>query len=254
MIFDSHAHYDDEAFDNDRDDVLKKAYESGVKYILNASSSIESSKRCVELAKKYSFIYAAVGVHPEDAASFNEESIGKLEELCSMEKVAAIGEIGLDYYYENGPEKDIQKDVFQRQIELAARKGLPIVVHDREAHGDTYEIISKYKNDVRGVLHCYSGSVELAREYVNMGFYIGFTGVITFKNARKSLEVLENVPLNRVLIETDCPYLAPVPFRGKRNDSGFLQYTARKASETLGMEYTEFCEKTAENARILFEI
>lgn len=255
LIFDSHAHYDDEAFDEDRDDVLKQVRESGISYIMNAGSSIESSRRSIELSKQYDFLYAAVGVHPEDADGFDENSIGILEELAKNKKVAAIGEIGLDYYYEDRAEDTLQKQVFEKQIELAIKLNLPIIVHDREAHKDTFDIIKKYsKMGLYGVMHCYSGSIEMVREYVKLGFFIGFGGVITFKNARKSVDVLKEVPIENILIETDCPYLSPVPFRGKRNDSRNLKYVIAKASEVLDVEEELFERKTEENAKRLFGI
>jgi TatD DNase family protein len=255
LIFDSHAHYDDEAFDEDRDEVLRQVRESVVSHIIDAGSNIESSKKAIELAKKYDFLYAAVGVHPEDAGGFDENSISILEELAQNKKVVAIGEIGLDYYYEDKAEDVLQKQVFEKQIELAIKLNLPIIVHDREAHKDTFDIIKKYsKMGLRGVLHCYSGSVEMVREYVKLGFFIGFGGVITFKNAKKSLEVLKEVPIENILIETDCPYLSPVPFRGKRNDSRNLKYVVAKASEVLGIEQEFFEKKTEENAKRLFGI
>lgn len=254
MIFDSHAHYDDEDFDEDREQVLKEVYESGVAYIVNAGASMESSRKAVELADKYAFLYAAVGVHPQDADTFSSSASDRLKELASHKKVVAIGEIGLDYYYE-GPDRELQKEVFEEQVKLALELNLPIIVHDRDAHRDTFDIIKKYsKNGLRGVLHCYSGDVELAREYIKMGFYLGFTGVITFKNARKSVDVLKSIPLDRVLIETDCPYLAPVPYRGKRNDSRYLKEVAQKACDELGLEYDYFTAMTMENGRRLFGI
>lgn len=254
MIFDSHAHYDDDAFDADREQVLEDIKRSGVSYVVNAGASIESSRASIKLAERFDHVYAAVGIHPQDAGTFDEGSIGVLRGLCRNKKVVAVGEIGLDYYYE-GQEKDVQKRVFEEQIKLALEQDLPVIVHDREAHLDTFETLKKYEDKgLRGVLHCYSGSPEMAVEYVKMGFYIGFTGVITFKNARKALEVLEKMPLDRVLIETDCPYLAPVPFRGKRNDSRFLEQVINKACEVLNLERDSLIKKTCDNAKRLFNI
>lgn len=254
MIFDSHAHYDDEAFDEDRDEVLRNVHESGIQYIVNAGSNIKWSEVSVELSDKYDFIYSAVGIHPENAEEFDENSIAMLYDLACSKKVVAIGEIGLDYY--NGSDdKKLQKRIFKEQLNLAIRCGLPVIVHDREAHGDTFDLIKQYSGKgLRGVLHCYSGSLEQAREYIKMGFYIGFTGVITFKNSRKAVEVLKGIPQDRILIETDCPYLAPVPFRGRRNDSRLLKYTAQKACEILGVEYEYFTDQTLKNAKSLFNI
>lgn len=254
MIFDSHAHYDDEAFDEDREEVLQEVQKSGISYIVNAGASIESSRASVELAGKHQFIYAAVGIHPQDADKFNSDSPGKLESLAGSKKVVAIGEIGLDYYWE-GPHKDVQKRVFEEQMKLALKLNLPVIIHDREAHGDTFDMVRRYASQgLLGVLHCYSGSPEMAVEYVKLGFYIGFTGVITFKNAVKSLEVLKVVPMDKILIETDCPYLAPVPFRGKRNDSRYLKHVVEKACQVLDIDYGYFAEKTCSNARDLFRI
>lgn len=254
MIFDSHAHYDDEAFDGDRDDVLKAVKKDGVGYIMDAGSNIESSRISAQLSRKYDFLYAAAGIHPENAEEFDENSIDILRSIAKFEKVRAIGEIGLDYYCDDS-NKELQKKVFEEQLGLAIDLGLPVIVHDREAHEDTYNILKKYGSEgLRAVLHCYSGSCELAGEYIDMGFYLGFTGVITFKNARKPLEVLSKTPIEKILIETDCPYLAPVPFRGKRNDSRYLKYTARKACEIMNMDFDSFTETTCRNAREFFRI
>lgn len=254
MIFDSHAHYDDEAFDIDRDEVLKNVRESGIGYVVNAGSDIKSSRAAAELASKYDFVYGAVGVHPEDAVQFNVDSVDILKELAGNRKIVAVGEIGLDYYYE-GYDRDVQRKAFEEQIRLALDLNLPVIVHDREAHGDTFDLIKEYaKKGLRGVIHCYSGSPQMALQYTDMGFFIGFTGVITFKNAVKSIEVLKSVPIDRVLIETDCPYLAPVPMRGKRNDSTNLKYVIDKACEVLNLDREYFTEKTCENAIKVFQI
>jgi TatD DNase family protein len=221
---------------------------------MNAGSSIESSRKSIELAGKYDYVYAAVGVHPQDAAGFDECCTAELSHLAADDKVKAIGEIGLDYYYE-GPDREAQRNAFESQIRLALDLGLPVIIHDREAHGDMFEIVGKYrKSGLRGVLHCYSGSPELMREYLKMGFYIGFTGVITFNNPKKSLECLGEIPMDRILIETDCPYLAPVPFRGKRNDSRYLEYVLKKACEVLKLEYGCLEDRTFANACELFDI
>lgn len=254
MIFDSHAHYDDQAFDQDRDDILRKVEESGIGHIVNAGTNIESSRLSVHLADEHGFVYAAVGIHPEDAGEFNGNSIKLLTELAGNSKVVAIGEIGLDYYHEN-TDGDIQEMVFDEQLRLAVDLKLPVIIHDRDAHKDTLDIIKRYgKKGLKGVMHCYSGSADMAKEYIGMGFYIGFTGVITFKNAKKSIEVLEQIPLDRILIETDCPYLAPVPFRGKRNDSSYLYEVVRKACEILNVEQDYFISMTCSNAQELFNI
>lgn len=254
MIFDSHAHYDDEAFEKDRQQVIEEVTKSNVGYIVDAGSDIESSRLAVELSEKFENVYAAVGIHPLDADKFDKDSILAIRELCSNRKVVAIGEIGLDYYYK-GAEKETQKSIFKKQLDLALELNLPVVIHDREAHGDTYDIIKEYQSrNLRGVFHCYSGSLEMARQYIGMGFYIGFTGVITFKNAKKAIEVLSGIPLNRILIETDCPYLTPVPFRGKRNDSRHLKYVIDKACEVLNLDQPFFEDLTCRNAKTLFGI
>ena len=252
MYFDTHAHYTDENFDTDRDETIRAVYESGVELVMNASSDYESSLRSLELAEKYPYIYAAVGWHPHDAKTFLDDSEKYLEKWCALPKVRAIGEIGLDYYYDLS-ERDIQREVFIRQMELARKLKMPVVVHDRDAHADCMEIIRKFP-EVKGEFHCYSGSAEMAREIIGMGWYLGFTGAITFKNARKALEVIEMCPLDRILLETDCPYLAPVPFRGKRNDSRYLPYMAQKVAEIKGISVEETAERTNRNGRRFFGI
>lgn len=253
-IFDSHAHYDDEAFDGDREELLNEIRDSGIEYIVNAGSNLESSRRTIHLADKYNFIYAAIGIHPQDAGEYDDKSYKILKDMCSNSKIVAVGEIGLDYYWE-GYNKDVQKRAFEEQVKLALEMNLPIIVHDREAHQDTMDMVKKYiKSGLRGVMHCYSGSAEMALEYVDMGFYIGFTGVITYKNAVKSVDVLKQVPIDKVLIETDCPYLTPVPFRGKRNDSRHLKYVIEKACEVLNMDSERFASATSSNAKRLFSV
>ncbi len=249
-IFDSHAHYDDTAFDDDRDVLLSAINKYGVCGIINNGSSLELCKKGLEIAHKYPFVYQAVGVHPEYAESFDDDTLNSLEAMLHDEKTVAVGEIGLDYHYEDGADKDIQKSVFIRQIELAKKHGLPIIVHDRDAHGDTFDILKEYKP--KGVVHCYSGSVETMREIVKLGMYIGMTGVITFKNARKAVECIAELPLDRLLIETDCPYLAPVPFRGKRCNSSMISMTAEKIAEIKGVTRSEILKATRENANRLF--
>lgn len=254
MIFDSHAHYDDEAFDDDRDEVLAAVRDDGVRYIMDAGSNIESSRFSAELARRYEFIYSAVGIHPENADGFAGNSLAEIRDIAKFKKVRAIGEIGLDYHYDDS-NREIQRKVFEEQVKLAIELNLPVIVHDRDAHRDTYRILKEYAGrGLAGVLHCYSGSNELAAEYVRMGFYLGFGGVITFKNAKKPGEILRSTPMDRILIETDCPYLAPSPFRGKRNDSRYLKYTARKACEILNVDFDSFTETTCKNARRLFGI
>ncbi|MGL5507008.1 MAG: TatD family hydrolase [Paraclostridium sp.] len=255
MLFDSHAHLNDEKFDEDREVLINSLKENGVELVLNPGACIETSKSSVELAKKYDFIYAAVGVHPHDVGNMNEEDIETLRKLATEnDKVMAIGEIGLDYYYDTAPRED-QKKWFKRQVELANELKLPIIIHDRDAHGDTFEIIKNVKNPEIGcVLHCYSGNVELAKEYIKMGCYISIPGTVTFKNNKKTVEVVREIPLEYLLIETDSPYMAPVPHRGKRNDPSMVQFVADKIAQEKGISYETVCEATKENAKKLFNI
>ncbi|NLY42735.1 MAG: TatD family hydrolase [Clostridiaceae bacterium] len=254
MFFDSHAHYDDERFDEDRDTLLKGMPGKGISYILNAASNIDSSKECIRLAEKYDFIYAAVGVHPHDAATLDDNSFQLIAEMAKSPKVVAIGEIGLDYYYDYSP-REVQKYWFRKQIQLARELGLPVIIHNRDAHADSLEIVaSEDISTVGGVFHCFSGSWEMAKRLLNMGIYISVGGPVTFKNAVKVVEVVKNIPLDRLLIETDCPYLTPVPHRGKRNDSTYIGYVAEKIGEIRGISTEKVAEITLENARRLFKI
>lgn len=252
MLFDSHAHYDSTRFDSDRHQLLASMPDCGVGRILNAGCDLASSRAAVALAHEYGFLWAAVGSHPDDADHVDDALLEEYRRLAADERVVAIGEIGLDYHYEDVP-REIQKQAFIRQLELARELQLPVIVHEREAHGDGMEIIRRYP-EVTGVFHCYSGSLEMARELVSLGWYVGFTGVLTFKNARKALEVAENVPLYRLLLETDCPYMAPEPFRGRRCDSGMLHRTAEKLAELRGVSPEEIARITWENASRLFRI
>ncbi len=249
-IFDSHAHYDDTSFDADRDALLVSMNEYGVCGIVNNGSSLELCKKGLEIAHKHSFVYQAVGVHPEFADSFDDNTLAELEGLLSDQKAVAVGEIGLDYHYDDGADRDVQKAVFIRQIELAQKHDLPIIVHDRDAHMDTLEILKDYKP--KGVVHCYSGSAEIMREILKLGMYIGMTGVITFKNARKAVECIAELPLDRLLVETDCPYLAPVPFRGKRCNSSMISLTAERIAEIKGVTRADILAATRENTNRLF--
>ena len=252
MYFDTHAHYDDEAFDADRDAVLASMPERGVELIVNPGCGEKSSLAAMELAERYSYVYAAVGWHPQEADSFDAASEDRLRAWAQHEKVVAIGEIGLDYYYE-GAAKETQKDVFARQLALAQELGLPVIVHDREAHADCMEIIRRYP-EVRGVFHCYSGSVEMARELLNLGWYLSFTGAVTFKNAQKAPAVVQSLPDDRFMIETDSPYLAPVPYRGKRNDSSLLAPIAQRIAELRGTTAEEIARITKENGLRFFNL
>lgn len=253
MIFDSHAHYDDKQFDIDREELLASLPESGVGTIVNVSASCESWKRCVEMAAKYPHIYAAVGTHPDEVGGLNEETFAELKEWCKKDKVVAIGEIGLDYYWDNETH-DVQKKWFIRQLDLAREMNLPVIIHSREAAADTMEIMKAHAQGLSGVIHCYSYAREQAEEYVKMGFYIGIGGVVTFKNAKKLKEVAAAIPLERILLETDCPYLAPVPYRGKRNQSSYIQYVAEEIAQIKGITAEEVIAVTEENARKMYRL
>lgn len=254
MIFDTHAHYDDDAFDEDRDALLAGMQEAGVEYIVNIGASMASSERSLALAKKYPFIYAAVGVHPDEVGELNEEKFEKLREWSMDEKVKAIGEIGLDYYWDKEGH-DLQKHWFLRQMELAHERNLPMIVHSREAAKDTLDMVIAAKPlELSGIIHCYSYSVEQAREYLNMGYYLGIGGVLTFKNAKKLKEVAEYAPLSQIVLETDCPYLAPVPFRGKRNDSAKIIHVAEELAAIKQVSVEDVLRVTNENGRKLYGI
>lgn len=252
MYFDTHAHYDDEAFDNEREKVLDSLASYGVELVVNASADMKSSRAGQTLAAKYPFLYFAVGVHPHDSENMTDADFDELRAISQDKKCVAIGEIGLDYHYDLSP-RDIQKKRFYEQMELARELKMPVIIHEREACQDVLDVVTQFK-DVRGVYHCFSGSWETAKIILNQGWYLSFTGIITFKNARKALEVLENAPHDRIMIETDCPYLAPVPMRGTRNFSGNLRYTARKAAEVTGLSTEELARITLENGKRFFGI
>lgn len=251
-IFDSHAHYDDLQFDADREELLSSLPKKGVSGIVNCGCSVNSSKKAVELSEKYSYIYAAVGIHPEDITATSDDELCEIEKLAGNKKVVAIGEIGLDYHYDDAAPREKQREVFISQIKLAAKKNLPVIVHDRDSHEDILNILKEYKPT--GVVHCFSGSVEMAKEIIKLGMYIGIGGAVTFKNARKPIEVAEYVPIDKLLCETDCPYMAPVPFRGKRNDSSLIPYSAEKLAEIKGISVQQLLDCTSENAKRLFNI
>ena len=254
MLFDTHAHLDDDRFDKDRDETIMQCQRDGVELILNAGSNIETSVKAIALAKKYEFIYAAVGVHPHDAAEMDEETAGVLAALAGNKKVRAIGEIGLDYHYDFSP-RDVQKQRFVEQIDLARQLKLPVIVHDREAHGDVMDIFKKTRiKGVGGVLHSFSGSAEMALECIKLGLYISISGPVTFENARKTVEAVKQVPLDMLLIETDSPYLTPVPYRGKRNYPGYVRFVAEKIAEIKGISFEEVARQTLENGKRLFGI
>jgi len=253
MIFESHAHYDDEAFDEDRDELLKSLMDNGIDYVVNVGASMESTRSSIELASKYDFIYAAIGVHPSEIGGLTENDIEWLKnEALYNKKVVAIGEIGLDYHWEE-PERDIQKIWFERQLELAREVKLPVIIHSRDAAKDTLDIMNDHKAEqIGGVVHCYSYSKETAKEYVDMGFYFGIGGVVTFKNAKKVKEAVEYIPLDRILLETDCPYLSPEPNRGKRNSSLNIPYIAHAIAQLKGIEYDELIRITSQNAKKMY--
>ncbi len=254
LIFDTHSHYDDEAFDSDRETVLQALNEKGVGWLVDVGADIVTSRQALGLAKKYGFVYAALGVHPSETAAVDEKDMDWLRENCRDEKVVAVGEIGLDYHWEE-PDRECQRKWFLRQIELAKEVSLPIIVHSRDAAEETMEIIRRAKAyECGGVIHCYSYSPEMAKQYVDMGFYIGVGGVITFKNAKKLKRTVEEIPPDRIVLETDCPYMAPEPNRGKRNDSSQLIYVAEKIGELKGMDPAEVIRITTENARTLYRL
>jgi TatD DNase family protein len=248
-IFDSHAHYDDAAFDADRGELLPRLHADGVCGIINCGSSLAACEASVELARRYPFVWASVGIHPEDISGDFPEK--RLRELAADKRTVAIGEIGLDYHWDTVP-REIQREWFVRQMVLANELGLPVIVHDREAHGDTLELLKKYRP--RGVVHCFSGSAEMAREITAIGMYIGIGGVVTFKNARRTVEVAAQIPLDRLLTETDAPYMAPVPHRGERCHSGMIALDAAKIAEIRGISADEVLRAGCENAARLFGI
>lgn len=252
MIFETHAHYDDEAFDEDRESLLGSMQEHGIERIINVCAEAAHWNRTVELMEKYPFVYGAVGVHPDDVGALNEEAILRMHELCKHEKTVAVGEIGLDYYWDK-EQHDAQIYWFERQLDVAREEKLPFMIHSREAAQDTLETMKRVKaGEIGGVVHCFSYGKEMAREYLNMGLSLGIGGVVTFKNARKLKEVVEYAPLESLLLETDSPYLAPVPYRGKRNCSLYIPYVAQMIGEIKGIDTEEVVEVTRENAYRVF--
>ena len=253
MLFDTHAHMDDRAFDMDREELLASLPEKGIRLLMNPGCSLESSRNAVALANRYDYIYAAVGAHPDAADEVDAGALEEYRKLCTENpKVKAIGEIGLDYHYEDIP-REIQQKAFRMQMELARELGLPVIVHEREAHEDGMKVVEEFPT-VTGVFHCYSGSAEMAKWLVSRGWYIGFTGVLTFKNARKALEVAASIPLERIVLETDCPYMSPEPFRGKRNDPGKLCRMAERLAELRGLPLEEIHQITTENGKRLYRL
>ncbi len=254
MIFDTHAHYDDEAFDADRESLLAGMAKQGVGYIVNVAAGIESARATLALTENYPFIYGAVGVHPQETENLREEDMQWLKEKAKQPKVVAIGEIGLDYYWPE-PDKAIQKKWFIRQLSLATQTGLPVIIHSRDAAQDPLAILKDWQQDkTAGVIHCFSYTKEMAREYLAMDYYFGIGGVLTFKNGKKLVEAAEYIPMDRILLETDCPYLAPEPYRGKRNQSGYIDYVAQRLSEIKGITKEEVLAKAMQNAKDFYRI
>ena len=254
MLFDTHAHMDDQAFDADREELLSSLPGAGIGLLMNPGCSLESSRNAAALAAQYDWMYAAVGSHPDVADEVNEAVLEEYRKLCKLypEKIKAIGEIGLDYHYEDIP-RELQKKAFIAQMELARELDLPVIVHERDAHEDGLAIVKAFP-EVKGVFHCFSGSAELARQLTDLGWYIGFTGVLTFKNARRAIEAAQAIPLERIVIETDCPYMSPEPFRGKRNDPGKVYRMAEKLAEIRGISVEEAQAITFENGKRLYRI
>ncbi len=254
MIFDTHAHYDDEAYEEDREDILKLIQQDGVGLVTDVGATIASTKKAVALSEQYDFIYAAVGMHPEGVEELTDQDMDWLCELAKREKVVAIGEIGLDYYYED-PKRDIQKIWFRKQLEVARKTGLPVVIHSRDAAQDTLDIIKEeHGEQIGGVIHCFSYGKEMAQVYLDMGFYLGIGGVVTFKNGKKLKEVVKYTPIERIVLETDAPYLTPEPNRGKRNASHYLKYVAQEIAQLKGMTAKEVIAVTTKNAKEMYRI
>lgn len=253
-IFDTHAHYDDEAFDRDREELLESLPKNGIEKVVNVGASLASCRRTIELTEKYNFIYGAIGVHPNETEELTEESIDWLREQCRLEKCVAVGETGLDYHWDE-PEREVQKKWFARQLALAKELKLPVIVHSRDAARDTVDLMrAERAEEIGGVIHCYSYTKETARDFLEMGFYFGIGGVLTFKNARKLKEAVEYIPLDRIVLETDCPYLAPVPDRGGRNSSLYIPYVVAAMAQLKGISEEEVRAATWENACKLYRL
>ncbi len=252
MLFDTHAHLNDPAFDQDREELMNSLASAGVGLVMNAGCSLESSRDIITLAEQYPWLYASVGSHPDSANEVNEDVIELYRQMCRHEKVKAIGEIGLDYYYEDIP-RDIQQKAFRMQLELARELDMPVIIHERDAHQDGMDIIRQFPT-VSGVFHCFSGSAEMAKQLVKKGWYIGFTGVLTFHNARRAIEAAAAIPIERIVLETDCPFMAPTPFRGKRNHPGYLYRMAEKLAEIKQLPLEEVERITMENGKRLYRI
>ena len=254
MIFESHAHYDDKAFDEDREELLNSLKSGGIEYVINIGASLETTRNTIALAEQYPFVYGAAGVHPSESAELNEDNFSQLREQCSHPKIVAVGEIGLDYYWDE-PDREIQKKWFHRQMELAREMKLPLIIHSREAAKDTLDMMrAAHAGDIGGVIHCFSYTRETVGEFLEMDFYFGIGGVATFQNARKLKEAIAYIPMEKILLETDSPYLAPVPYRGKRNSSLNLPLIAKEIAEIKGLDYEEVVNVSANNAKSLFGI
>lgn len=253
MLFDSHCHIDDNRFEGDREEVIRRAETSGVTGLINVGADLASSARSVGLAEKYAGIYAAAGFHPHDAKDARDEHFEQIYNWTKQPKVVAVGEIGLDYYY-NHSAKEVQQAVFIRQLDLARQAGKPVIIHDRDAHGDILSIIKKEGQGLTGVFHCFSGSLEMAHEVIKLGYYVSIAGPVTFPNAAKLKEVARTVPLDRLLVETDSPYLTPHPYRGRRNEPAYVRYVAEEVARLRGMALEDFAAATTENVKRLFNI
>lgn len=255
QLIDTHAHIDVDRFDEDRDEMIARAQQAGIIAIVNMGDSIESSIRSVEMTERYPMVYTGVGIHPEEARPMTQLDDDRLAGWAGLDKVVAIGEIGLDYYWEKDADKrQLQREIFIHQLDLARQLHLPVCVHDRDAHGDTMDILKKEGEGIRGVMHCFSGSLEIARELMKMDWFIGVDGPLTFKNAAKLPEIVQNVPIERILIETDCPYMAPVPMRGKRNEPAYVYHVANKLAELRGKSLAEIAAQTTLNAQELYGV
>jgi len=254
MLVDSHVHLDDTRFDRDRDQLIQSFNKDGIAYVLHAAYDLNSSIKAVNASEQHSKVFASVGYHPHNAKEVTEDSLSIIEALAKKKKVVAIGEIGLDYHYNHSP-KEVQRKWFVEQMRLAKKLDMPFIVHDREAHGEIYELIqSEYNTSMRGIMHCYSGNVELAKSFIKMGFLISLAGPVTFKNARKAKEVAKEIPLEYLLVETDAPYLTPVPFRGKRNEPAYVRYVAQEIADLKGLSFEKVAEITTNNFKKMFEI
>lgn len=253
MLFDSHAHIDDKRFDEDRAEVIRRAAEAGLVGIINAGACMASSARSIALAEENELVYAAVGIHPHDAQGAMDSDYEQLAAWCRLPKVVAIGEIGLDYYYDLSP-REVQQRVFMRQIDVAKQLNKPIIIHDRDAHGDVLAIVKREAKGVTGVFHCFSGSLEMAQEVIKLGFYVSFAGPVTYAKDGKLKQVAAHIPLDRLLVETDCPYLTPQPFRGRRNEPAHVRFTAEEVARVRGMEFAELAAAATANTKRLFSI